>query len=78
MAVWCLAGVPEHLGLRCGHVDGDGIGSLVGSARGEHVDGSWRYGKGGVVPGKGHPVADLVVLRSGNGVRCDHGETTGG
>ncbi len=48
-------------------VGGDGIRSLVVSARHEHVDGRRRHAERGVVPPEGHIVADLVVLRPGQG-----------
>ena len=66
-------GVPQDgVGGLDGVVYGDGVGSLVHGARGQDVDGGGHDGDRGVVPSKGHPVADLVVLRTEDGVRGDH------
>jgi hypothetical protein len=78
LALWRVLCVPENLSLGGGHVDGDGVGSLVGGARGEDIDSCRCHRERSVVPCKCDPVADLVELRSGKGVGGDHCEASGG
>lgn len=57
-----LARIPRHLaGFMDTHIVRDGVGGIVHAARRNHVDGRRRHGQRGVVPGKGHFLANLVV-----------------
>ena len=78
LPVHLFACIPQHFGLLGRHVDGDGVGGLVGGAGGEHVDGGRRAGERSVVPRKGHPVADFVELRPGDGGGRYHCEAARG
>jgi hypothetical protein len=57
-------------------VHSDGVGLLVDRARRQYVDVRGGDGERGVVPCKGDPVTDLVVLRTLEGVRRDHLDTS--
>ena len=74
-----LARVPDDgLGLLPGLVGGDGVEGVVGGARGQDVDGAGRRREGGVVPGEGDLVLDLVIAGGRHGVGGDHGGAAGG
>lgn len=78
LATWSVLGVPDNLGLLCGHVDCDGVGSLVCRARCENVDGGGCHRQRGVVPCEGHVVAHPVELVSSKSVGSDHGDSSSG
>ena len=57
-----LVRIPNHLPrLVNTHVVGDGVRSIVHTARRSDVDGRRRNGQRGVVPDEGYFIADLVV-----------------
>jgi len=69
-----LAGIPDDgLSLLPSLVHGDGVEGVVGGAGGQDVDGARGGGEGGVVPGKGDLVLDLVVAGGRHGIGGDHG-----
>lgn len=78
LSLWCLVCVPYDRRLGGRLVDSNSVGSLVGGAGGQDIDGRGRLGQRGVVPGEGDKVADLVELGAGEGAGRDHGDAACG